>query len=929
MRNVYLLILFICASGCVVAQKFDIKGQVADSAGVLLSGATVMLLNPTDSALQNFRTTDSKGAFELKNLARKTYLLKITFVGFKTYSKSVAPLTDNPVVDLGSVRLKEAATKLDEVVVEDIIPVVVKKDTIEYNAAAFKTVRNANVEDLLKKLPGVEVDNDGNITAQGETVKRVTVDGKDFFGGTDPKLATKNLPADAIKKVQVHDRKSDQSLFSGIDDGQREKTINLELKEEKRKGAFGNVAAGYGTNDRFQVKASINKFARGKQLSFLGMANNTNDQGFSLDEYMNFTGGSQQMMSGGRGGARIQIGDNQSGVPLNFGNRANGVMKNYAGGLNFNNILNKKTEITGSYFYNHLDHFKIESTDRENFLQNGKYFYDGKSIQDNTNGNHRANVIVDHKIDSLNSLKLTTALSYNETKTDSRTDGQNTDSSGTLLNENTSHSISNGNSVTLNSNLLFRHRFRKKGRTFSTNFQFGLSQATREGFQDSRYSYGTEAGDRLVNQRNTQDTDNLSWGLTSSYTEPLGNRKYLEFNYSVRQNNNDVNRPVYDIKNDESVFNDSLSNIYRSNYTYNRGGLNFRVNRDKFAITFGAGMQSTHLQGDLKIQDVKIDRTYENFLPVARFNYDFSNTQHFRFDYETSVQEPTIQQLQPVLDNRDQLNPYQGNPNLSPAYQQSWRVHFNTFDPGTMINFFLFVDVDYTTNAITNSITTNNFIRTTTPVNVANNMSANSSATFGFPINKLKSRFSVTGTWREQRGVNLIDGQSINIIQRTTGGNIRYNFHYKEVLDINLGAQFSNQFTDYEFNQPDQKFFNTTYNVESILTFLKNYQFNSTLEYLIYENKSTDFRIAIPLVNVAISRSFLKNNNGEIKLAVANLLNRALGVNQSSSVNYIERTTTNSLGRYFMVTFTYTLNKQLNPMSGRPRGAPMMRIIRN
>ena len=337
-----------------------------------------------------------------------------------------------------------------------------KRDTIEFNATAFKTNKNANVEELLKKLPGVEVDHEGNVTAQGEQVKRVTVDGKDFFGGRDPKLATRNLPADAVDKVQVLDRKSDQAIFSGVDDGQREKAINLELKEEKRHGAFGNVLGGYGTDNRYQAKANINRFDKGKQLSFLGMANNINERGFSIDDYMNFTGGSQQMMGGGQ--VRIQIdGDSQNGVPLNFGNRANGIFETYAGGLNFNNEFNKKTELNGSYFYNFLDQDKLQTISRENFLQDGKFIYEERTQQNNTNDNHRASITLDHKIDSANSIRFSTNLNYNETNTDTHTMSQNMTPEQTVLNENISHSISDGITTTLNSTLLFRHKFAKKG----------------------------------------------------------------------------------------------------------------------------------------------------------------------------------------------------------------------------------------------------------------------------------------------------------------------------------------------------------------------------------------------------------------------------------------------------------------------------------
>ena len=689
---------------------------------------------------------------------------------------------------------------------------------------------------------------------------------------------------------------------------------------------FGNAAAGYGTTERYQGKLNLNKFSKGNQLSVLGMANNTNEQGFSMDEYMNFTGGSRQMMSGG--GVRLQInGDNSNGVPLNFGNRANGLMQNYAGGLNFNNQVSSKTEINGSYFYNHLDHSKTQTVYRENFLDTGKYVYNERAVQNNSNSNHRLNLVVDQKIDSMNSLKLTTSLTYNETHSVISTTSGNSREDGMSINANESFSSTQGNSVTFNSNLLYRHRFAKKGRTFSGNFLLNVSQTARDGSQEALYQYSRDTGSTRVSQRNEQDTDTKSYGGTFSYTEPLGDRKYLELNYSVRKNRNDVDRPVFDIANDDEVFNDSLSNQYASDYTYHRGMLNFRINRKKFSLTVGAGYQGTQLKGDLRIQDVQIDRLYENFVPALHFNYDFSSTRHLRVDYETSVEEPTIQQLQPVVDNRDQLNPYQGNPDLRPAYQQSWRLNFTSFDPGTFISFFLFADLDYTMNAITNAISNRNFIRTTTPVNVSSKTSVNTNATFSFPLNNIKSRFNVTATWRAEKGINLLDEVAYNINQQIRGGNVRYNFHWKEIFNLDLAAQLTEQLTRYSFDQPNQKFINATYSADMNITVFRNYQLTSGLEYLNYRNRSTGYSQSIPLLNFSVSRFFLKNNSGELRISANNILDQVTGVSQTSSINYIERTSTNSLGRYYMLTFIYALNKQINPM-GMRRGGPMMRIIR-
>jgi hypothetical protein len=379
----------------------------------------------------------------------------------------------------------------------------VKRDTIEFNAGSFKTKANSNVEDLLKKLPGVEVETDGTVRAQGEQVQRVLVDGREFFG-RDPKLATRNLPADAVEKVQVFDKKSDQAEFTGIEDGQREKTINLELKEDKRNGIFGNLTAGAGTEDRFQFKGNLNRFGKGQQLSVLGMGNNINEQGFSIGDFMNFTGGSQQMMGGGGGGARISISsDNDSGVPLNFGGRQSGIMTNYAGGVNFNRDLGKNTQLTSSYFYNRLEQNILKVTDRINYLPpDSSYNYNQNSLQLSTNDNHRVNVTLDHKIDSANSLKFTNNFSYSDSEMKSRTDSETTAEDGAVQNMSNRDNVNEQTAVNFNTSLLWRHRFNKKGRTMSTNLSLGISQIDSEGSQESTNQF-IGSPEVIIQQNNT------------------------------------------------------------------------------------------------------------------------------------------------------------------------------------------------------------------------------------------------------------------------------------------------------------------------------------------------------------------------------------------------------------------------------------------
>jgi hypothetical protein len=934
-----LILAFLLFSNIAFAQKFSIKGQLKDEKNTALPSATVMLLQVKDSSLVNFASSNADGIFEMKNILRGSYLFKVTYVGLVTITKKIEPAENELIVELGVITMSAKSQELDEVVIQaEKVPVVVKRDTIEFNASSFKTTENANVEDLLKKLPGVEVASDGAIKAQGEQVQRVTVDGKEFFG-RDPKVATRNLPAKAIDKVQVFDKKSDQATFTGIDDGQREKTINLEMKEEYRKGMFGTMTGGIGTSERYQSKLSLNRFRKDSQFSILGSANNINEQGFSIDDYLNFSGTSQQMMAGGGGGARIVINSNgggnngsanQGGALVNFGNRITGIMSSYSGGINFNKDFNTKTNLSSSYFYNYLDHAIDQNLDRENFIPTGNTFFNQLSRQRNSNENHRVNLILDQKIDSANSVKWTTTLLATQSESSLGSESSTKTAEGVALNESNRITLSEQNALNLNTSALLRHRFEKKGRNISANLSFGYTNTDVAGTQNAINTYYTAVTKvDTLDQINSQVTTNTSYGAILSYTEPLGNRKYLEVNYSFRGNLNDVNREVYDIRKEDKVYNDNLSNVYSSNYQYHRPGLNFKINRSKYSMTVGTGLQMTQLDGQLISNDTSISRSYQSIVPALHFNYDFSNTKHFNFDYETSVQEPSITQLQPVVNNSDPLNLSAGNPALRPAYQHSWRANFVSFDPAKFINFFAFVNATYTRNAITNSQTIDDRgVRLIIPVNVDHNTSLNGNVALGLPITKLSSRVNLSANVNQQFGLNVLNMEQTNISVNAVSTTLRYDYNYKEVFDLNLSGTISRNQTDYEFNsQSNQLYYNNTVRAETNYSFLKNYQLSASYEFLRYKSKTTNYDQNVELLNISVSRFLLKNKSGELKLSVNNLLDNNFGISQTANVNYVERQTSNSLGRYYMVTFVYSLNKHMNPTSMR-RGGGMRMMIR-
>jgi len=913
--------------------RWSVSGTVMDKEGKALPSATITLLDPKDSTLVTFGVSNPAGYFEIKNLREDELLLQVSYVGFFSYSTPIQKPTGISQLVLGEIRLQEKTADLDEFTLEAIAPVTIKKDTIEFNAGSFKTMPNANVEELLKRLPGVEIDTDGNIKAQGETVRRVLVDGKEFFGN-DPKLATKNLLAEAIDKVQVLDRRSEQSLFTGIDDGQREKTINLKLKDSHKKGFFGNITSGYGSDDRYALRGNLNKFSDQQQLSFLGMSNNTNEQGFSIDDYINFQGGLQSITNSRGGMVRITVGGpggGQSPIPLNNGQRINGIMNSHALGTNFNKDFNKKIQMRSSYFFNQIDHRITQNTDRLNFFPEGDINFNENSFQDNMSANHRLNLILDHKIDSLNSLRSTTNGQYTLSDGWVNSISSNRDQEGNLLNRGERSNLTQGGNYQLNTELLIRHRFSKPGKTLSANLVFGYNAGDYEGSLSAENQFfGNNPGLEIIRQENLQRNAAFNYGGNLSYTEPLGGRKYLELVYNFRQNLNDVNREVYDVEGENRVFNQQLSNKFNSVYTYHRPGANFSYNSGKYNLVAGLALQATRLNGELLLFDEFIRNSFENFLPSLRMNYGFSNTKNLMFNYQTSVTEPTIEQLQPVINNADPLNIFVGNPELRPAFVHSWMVNYNSYDVGKFITLFASTFVNFTENAIVNAQSIDErLVRTITPMNVRNSLMANTNVNLGFPIKPLNSRFNLGPNILYNQGYNMINDLEDVIRISSLGGNIRYDYNWKEYVNLGLSDNINRQETVYDFSpEQNQLFFNQNFNAELGLNFLKKFSFNGNFNYLKFNSRTTDFNESIPLLNLSISRFILKADKGEIRISGQNLLNQNIGVSQRADVNFIEQTVTNNLGRIVMLSFTYKLNSNLNPMSNMSRPGGGMRMFR-
>ncbi|HEX7844672.1 MAG TPA: carboxypeptidase regulatory-like domain-containing protein, partial [Chitinophagaceae bacterium] len=609
MRKVYLLLLLIGCSTAVLAQKNGtIKGVAFDTISKQpVAMATISVLEKKDSSLVTFSMTDAAGRFELKGLANGEYRLLITHVNYHS-SNTVFTISDaEKIKDFGSVAMADKAKVLSEVVVgNDAPPVTLIGDTVQYNAGSFRVQPNANVEQLLKKLPGVKVDKDGTVTAQGEKVNRVLVDGKEFFGN-DPKIATRNLPADAVDKVQVYDKQSDQAQLTGFDDGNYEKTINLKLKKDKKKGLFGKIMAGAGDKERYEGRFNVNSFKGARQMSVIGMGNNTNAEGFSFMDILNFTGALNQMKQGmSGGGVNISMSaDDAASYGMAMGGRNSGINTTAGGGVNYNNLIGEKLDLQSNYFYNRFNPESITRTLRQ--TTSGSLTNIDKSVvnTDNMNNTHRVNLNLLYQIDSMNSIRITPSFSYQKTKNRSRRDFSAERSDGSMVNAGFSNNESNNEGYTFRNDIIYRKKFQRKGRTFSLSLNSNLNKSDGDGSLESiinSYTNGNISKRDTLDQRSTSKGDLKGYTARAVYTEPLWKRTLLEFSAGKSNTTSTSEKITYNFNKNSGKYdaiNAAQTNDFENIYGYTTAGFRMRKQGKKYNYSLGVNWQKAELEGKI------------------------------------------------------------------------------------------------------------------------------------------------------------------------------------------------------------------------------------------------------------------------------------------------------------------------------------------
>jgi len=886
-----------------LAQTNSVYGDVLDEKGGGLGYATVALMNPADSTLAFFGITNVGGHFEIRNTKPGDYLMQVAYLGYQTqYRRLTLPLEGGN--GFGAIVMKPTPVNLRELQVKgEYIPLLLKKDTIEYNAAAFKTKPDAVVEDLLRKLPGIDVDRAGNIKAVGEDVRNVLVDGKEFFGN-DPKVATKNVPADAVKKVQVYDKKSDESEFTGISDGSHDKTLNLMLKDDKKKAVFGDVMAGGGTGDHYQGSAKIYRFTGANQFAALGMINNINQFGFSFSDYLNFSGG---LGIYSRGNVELGMTTDNS-YPVNFGQPVNGYVTSGAVGLNFSHEFRKNNRFYINYIGNATGTRLDQHIYSENFIPGGSFVQDKESSANDENWVHRVNFGWKNRIDSTQNLAFSGGASLTNKS------GSGSPFTESYRNDSLINSLKSMNSdqeERLSGN--FSGSYIKKLNAGRTNLKLSGNASYSYGLDNIQWQNITHFynPDLIAASRQYQKnmTDRLKGEISLSLTQKTGKALYLEPILTAAYAGENLERKQ-GVSAETGEITDSLSPVFSTRYLNFQPALRLELNTEKTSFAIVAHMELGRMQSHLK-NEPGMQTGICAFTPRISWEYEYNKGKRLALAFESSVNTPTANQLMPVPDNINPLILSYGNQSLKPEYRHEALFNWWLFDQFSFTSLFTTARFAYTRDKINWARTIdNNLEQTITLINVPDDYSASLSIDFSTPIRKLGLDFhtSIRENW--DRGfiyVNGAENTSSSLAQRLT---VSFGNRKKEKWDLNFGVSFSLTDARYSVQKSlNNRYFDLAYFGDLRFTPNDHWSFAASADVTNYNARTFHNMVNIPLIGAEVTFYFLKNNRGLLTLAGCDLLNKNTGVERISEMNYLRETRSNIIGRYVMLSFKYRLNK--------------------
>ncbi len=891
-----LFIFYILTSSLIFSQSpGTIIGTVVSPENNPLELVSVALLNPKDSTLVNFTTTNVKGEFKIAEDSRDSLILQLFATGYLSYFKTI--LYKKELTDLNTIMLKEDIKLLDEVVITAVIPVQIKKDTIGYNANSFKVNHDDTIEELLNKLPGVEIELDGKVIAQGNEITKIFVDGKEFFGG-DPTIVLKNLSADAISKVEVIDKNSEESELTGVDDGNKEVVINLTLKKSKTQNGFGKLSSGIGLDSRYFGNLNYNRFTKKNQVSLIGKFNNINITGSNIRGFLN-----------NANGIADDSDDSNYIKPLK---NLSGYLKTGVAGVNYGGEIKKKETFNVDYFYNHSDNSGTSQTKKINFSNANNFENNYDNIYRNTSTNHNLNFNYENKSNKNHSL----FIKGRATK-DKRT--SELDRNSSFINDN-SELVTTNNSLFQNLNdrnsgnisVNYIQRLLKKGRSFNLGFNTRFSDFLRDIEQNTFIEKKLNTDNPTTKDINTLKDENVKsaiFNLRFKYTEPLGENHYFKVESYYRINNNkeylEQNRKTITntTSEDELMYNYLFrENSYRTKFvhSYNTGKLN---------VSTGFELENlTRTFGEKNVDLIVKNQNYIN--PTVWFQYKPKTGRKYRLTYNRYIRSPSASQSNMFIND---LNPYNirtGNPDLKTEKTDNVRFVANIHDFKSSLSFNSRIQFQYSEDAIISVINTDeDYIKTRTLENNGNRKRLSMFVSYGRKINGLGVRYTI-----KNRNLYSITNSLVNLqLNQVKSKNYMFSLalenYNKSVFDVKAGASYSVNNTNFSIlSDLDRKYTKQQYYSMFDFDVTKRLNVNTQFDYVIYTDDKFTSNQELPIWNASVSYAFSKNNN-ILKLVLIDLLDKNLDLYRRSTQNYFEETTSESLGRYIVLSYTYRLNQ--------------------
>lgn len=900
MRLLSILVLLLIPAG-LFSQSFSLKGEILNETAYPLTSSTVVLLNPADSTMQYFGISGTSGEFEIKNIKKGKYLAQVAYIGYETlYLNIEIPYKDNG--NLGPIPMVPKLVSLDEVTVTgERIPLKIKQDTIEYDAKAFKVKPDAVAEDLLKKLPGVEVDRAGNIKALGEDVKNVLVDGKEFFTG-DKKVATRNIPADALDKVQVYNKKTEEAEFSGIEDGVRNQTINLQLAEDKKDGVFGELMAGGASGNHYQFNGKVYRFSEKSQIAALGMMNNINKYGFDFGDYLSFTGGIAKISHGDG----ITIGG--GGFPINFGQSVPGFASSGAAGLNYSYSSSPKNRYYISYLGSGSKREINEKVKTTNYREAGSFTTDETREQVQRDTAHNINFGVRHLFRETNNIIVDGGLSLNT---------GSVPLSSTLINyldnvltsslDRESNDISDR--LTGNISGTYMKRINEGSSIFKISGNGSLSNSN----SNTRFENITDFYNPVINEIIKQYQDNkiktYEYGGSASFTQKIKGPYYVDLSLKGSYRNEDMVRQQGNLGNGTALI-DTLSPAFEKNQKSLTPGLTFRKSSKKSSFSLGvdynAGAYTTSLWNDGPLKE-----SYHFLQPRFNWQNEYKSGRRLMFSYSSRANMPSANQLLPVVNNFNSLSLFYGNRDLKPEFTHTASASWWIFDQFSFTSFILNINASRTNNKINYSRTIDSQLKQEIRlVNVDRDFSARASIDFSTPIRPLgiKTNLSIEETYNA--GLNIVDDIENEVTSYGHRLSLTFDNRKKDKWDINTGTAVTVTDASYSIRESlNNVYYDISWFGEIRFTPGEKLNMDISADITNYTAKSFDDAQLIPLIGASVTYFVGKNNRAAFTLTGVDLLNRNTGIIRETSMNYLRESTSNIIGRYIMLSFKYRLNK--------------------